>query len=136
LYANRRQTLESFELCCLVETFPDRHTDVEDFKRTLKSAYLYAKTVTLGQTHWEETNQVMRRNRRIGCSTSGIAQFISNRGIGELRRWLEAGYAEIQEYDRIYSEWFGVMQSVKTTSVKPSGTVSLLVHDMMSVSFF
>jgi ribonucleoside-diphosphate reductase alpha chain len=30
------QTLESFELCCLVETFPANHDSLEDFKRTLK----------------------------------------------------------------------------------------------------
>ena len=30
------QTLESYELCCLVETFPQKHVDLEDFKRTLK----------------------------------------------------------------------------------------------------
>ena len=67
------QTLESYELCCLVETFPDNHDDFEDYARTLKYAYLYAKTVTLGRTHWSETNRVMLRNRRIGCSVSGIA---------------------------------------------------------------
>lgn len=31
------QTLESYELCCLVETFPCNHTSLEDFKRTLKA---------------------------------------------------------------------------------------------------
>jgi ribonucleoside-triphosphate reductase len=36
------------------------------------------------------------------------------------------GYATIQRYDRTYSEWFAVPRSIKTTSVKPSGTVSLL----------
>ena len=30
------QTLESYELCCLVETFPNNHTSFEDFRRTLK----------------------------------------------------------------------------------------------------
>lgn len=30
------QTLESYELCCLVETFPQNHVDLDDFKRTLK----------------------------------------------------------------------------------------------------
>jgi hypothetical protein len=40
--------LESYELCCLVETFPNNHKDLQDFKETLKAAYLYAKTVTLG----------------------------------------------------------------------------------------
>ena len=120
------QSLESYELCCLVETFPDNHDDLEDFKRTLKFAYLYAKTVTLGSTHWSDTNRVMLRNRRIGCSVSGVAQFITNRGLNELRVWLEGGYDTIQEWDKVYSDWFAIPKSIKTTSVKPSGTVSLL----------
>jgi ribonucleoside-triphosphate reductase len=74
------QTLESMELCCLVETFPMNHDNIEDFLETLKYAFLYAKTVTLGTTHWPESNAVMLRNRRIGTSMSGIAQFISKRG--------------------------------------------------------
>ena len=42
------QTLESFEMCCLVETFPDKHMVLAEFKDTLELALLYAKTVTLG----------------------------------------------------------------------------------------
>jgi len=121
------QSLESYELCCLVETFPFNHDSLEDYQKTLKYAYLYAKTVTLGKTHWPETNRVMLRNRRIGCSVSGVAQFLTMRGIEELRTWLETGYDTIQEWDKQYSDWFAVPKSIKTTSVKPSGTVSLLV---------
>ena len=120
------QSLESYELCCLVETFPDNHDSYEDYARTLKYAYLYAKTVTLGKTHWSDTNRVMLRNRRIGCSVSGVAQFITNRGLEELRTWLENGYKVIKSWDTMYSDWFAVPKSIKTTSVKPSGTVSLL----------
>jgi len=120
------QSLESYELCCLVETFPNNHDSLEDYQRTLKYAYLYAKTVTLGRTHWSDTNRVMLRNRRIGCSVSGVAQFITNRGLHELKEWLESGYDIIQEWDKQYSDWFAVPKSIKTTSVKPSGTVSLL----------
>lgn len=140
------QTLESFEMCCLVETFPDKHECLEDYLTTLRSdevpanidrsnemlhfsgicsfvpfpcvrlrrtkseqgalaqplggiagcprsgawdtqlalqnigerrasvfvclsrfAFMYAKTVTLGGTHWEQTNEILFRNRRIGC---------------------------------------------------------------------
>jgi len=121
------QSLESYELCCLVETFPANHDSLEDYQRTLKYAYLYAKTVTLGRTHWPETNRVMLRNRRIGCSVSGVAQFITKNGMEELRNWLEKGYNTIQDWDKQYSDWFAVPKSIKTTSVKPSGTVSLLV---------
>ena len=121
------QSLESYELCCLVETFPSNHDSLEDYIQTLKYAYLYAKTVTLGKTHWPETNRVMLRNRRIGCSVSGIAQFVANPGgIHKLRKWLEQGYCSLQRYDKQYSDWLAVPRSIKTTSVKPSGTVSLL----------
>ena len=120
------QTLESYELCCLVETFPNNHDSLEDYQRTLKYAYLYAKTVTLGRTHWSETNRVMLRNRRIGCSVSGVAQFITKHGLHEFRNWLEKGYDTIQKWDNQYSDWLAVPNSIKTTSVKPSGTVSLL----------
>jgi len=120
------QSLESYELCCLVETFPSNHDSLEDYQRTLKYAYLYAKSVTLGRTHWSDTNRVMLRNRRIGCSVSGVAQFVTNRGLDEFKNWLENGYDTIQEWDKMYSDWFAIPRSIKTTSVKPSGTVSLL----------
>ena len=35
---------------------------------------------------------------------SGIAQFISKRGIDELKNWCEDGYQFIQEVDRRYGE--------------------------------
>ena len=37
------QQLEDAELCCLTETFPAKHDTYEDYLRTLKIAYLYAK---------------------------------------------------------------------------------------------
>jgi len=120
------QSLESYELCCLVETFPANCVDEEDYMRTLKFAYLYAKTVTLGKTHWEKTNRVMLRNRRIGASQSGIQQFIARNGIDQYKNWCNDGYKRISYYDEVYSEWFCVPKSIKTTSIKPSGTVSLL----------
>lgn len=120
------QTLESFELCCLVETFPANHADFEDYKRTLKFAYLYAKTVTLVPTHDARTNAVMMRNRRIGCSMSGIVQAINRHGRRTFLDWCDGGYDYIRELDRQYSEWLCIPKSIKVTSVKPSGTVSLL----------
>lgn len=121
------QPLEPWECCTLVETFPNHHEDYEDFRQTLKHAYLYGKAVTLLPTHWAETNEVMQRNRRIGTSVSGIAEFLEDHG-GQvvLRRWLNEGYKFLQHRDCKYSEWLGVRESIKTTTVKPSGTVSLV----------
>jgi ribonucleoside-triphosphate reductase (thioredoxin) len=129
------QSLESYELCCLVETFPYNHESLEDYLITLKYAYLYAKTVTLGQTHWSETNRVMLRNRRIGCSMSGIAQFVADRGLHELKGWCEKGYDTLERYDEVYSDWLAIPKSIKKTSIKPSGTVSLLAGATPGVHF-
>ena len=120
------QSLESYECCTLVETYLGRHDSLEDYKRTLKFAYLYAKTVTLLPTHWEETNAIMQRNRRIGASMSGVADFADTNGMPVLRDWMDQGYKTVQRYDNIYSEWLGVRESIKMTTVKPSGTVSIL----------
>lgn len=120
------QTLEDNECCTLVETYPTRHESLEDYLKTLKVAYLYAKSVTLLPTHWPETNEVMTRNRRIGTSMSGLAQFVERYGVAELRQWCDAAYEEVRRRDVQYSEWLGVRESLKMTSVKPSGTVSLL----------
>lgn len=127
------QSLESFECCTLVETYLNRHDSLDDFKRTLKFAYLYAKTVTLLPTHWEETNAIMQRNRRIGTSISGIANFADRKGIPVLKEWMDAGYAVIQNYDKGYSEWLGIRESIKMTTVKPSGTVSILAGESPGV---
>jgi hypothetical protein len=122
------QSLESYELCCLVETFPAHHENAEDYLRTLKFAYLYAKTVTLLPTHNARTNQVMLRNRRIGLSQSGIVQAYAKFGRRKvLMDFSDAGYGEVRKWDAAYSEWLCVPKSIKVTSIKPSGTVSLLV---------
>jgi adenosylcobalamin-dependent ribonucleoside-triphosphate reductase len=127
------QSLESYECCTLVETYLNRHESLDDFKRTLKFAYLYAKTVTLIPTHWQETNAIMQRNRRIGTSISGVANFADNNGWSQLRTWMDEGYRVIKGYDVNYSEWLGIRESIKTTTVKPSGTVSILAGESPGV---
>lgn len=120
------QTLESFELCCLVETFPSRHESYEEFQDTLKYAYLYSKSVTLINTHWQETNAVMLKNRRMGISQTGIIKAFVRHGRRKMLEWCGKGYNYLQELDEQYSGWLCIPRSIKITTVKPSGTVSLL----------
>ena len=120
------QPLESYELCTLVEVHLNRHDSKEDFLKTLKFAYLYGKTVTLMPTHWQQTNGIMQRNRRIGTSLTGIAAFADEHGLPVIRDWMDEGYKTIRKYDHSYSEWLCVRESVRVTTVKPSGSVSLL----------
>lgn len=120
------QQLEDGELCCLTETFPARHDSYEDWLRSLKIAYMYAKTVTLATTQWPDTNQKMLRNRRIGLSMTGFIQACNKFGRREMFNWCDNGYEYVQELDKVYSDWLCTPRSRRTTSIKPSGTVSKL----------
>ena len=120
------QQLEDAELCCLVETFPAKHDDYEDYLKTLEIAYMYGKTVTLINTHWPETNAIMLKNRRIGLSQSGVIQSFNKFGRRTMLQWCDEAYKHVGELDKEYSDWLCVPRSVRMTSIKPSGTVSLL----------
>lgn len=128
-------TLEDKELCNLVELIPSNHESMDDFKETIKYAYLFAKTITLLNTNWPETNRVMLRNRRIGLSMTGITTFIANKGIKALEEWMEEGYKTANKYDEIYSDWFAIPKSIKLTTIKPSGTLSLLAGVTAGIHF-
>lgn len=119
-------TLEDRELCNLCEVIPSNHEDIDDYKKTIKYAYLFAKTITLLNTNWSSSNKVMLRNRRIGLSLTGITQFIAQKSLYELKKWMNEGYELVNHYDNVYSEWFAIPKSIKLTTVKPSGTLSLL----------
>jgi ribonucleoside-triphosphate reductase (thioredoxin) len=120
------QTLESFELCCLAETYPSRHENWEEFKETLKFAYMYAKTVTLVNTPVKVTNAVMLKNRRMGISQTGITEAFVRHGKHTMLEWCQKGYKYLKQLDDKYSAWLSVPKSIKLTTIKPSGTVSLL----------
>lgn len=115
------QTLWDAELCNLVETFPTRHNSLDEYKLTLKYAYLFAKVVTCIPTHNPTTNAVIARNRRIGLSMAGIWEMYENLGLRQCTRWWGESYAYIKELDEDYSGWMGIGRSIKVTSVKPGG---------------
>jgi len=129
------QQLEDAELCCLVETFPAKHDDYEDYLKTLKIAYLYGKTITLSNTHWPETNAKMLKNRRIGLSQSGVVQAFNKFGRRAMLDWCDNAYSHIKALDEEYSNWLCIPKSVRMTSIKPSGTVSLLNGSTPGIHF-
>lgn len=124
--------LEDAEVCNLVEVFPTRcvddrgRFDEATFQRTLQLATLYASTVSLLPTHNERTNAVIARNRRIGVSLSGIADWMETNAATDVISWLNRGYDVVRGENRRLAREAGVPESVRVTTVKPSGTVSLL----------
>jgi len=118
--------LESSELCCLSELYPAHHDSLEDFKASMKHAYMYAKAVVLLTSPWGETNEVITRNRRIGVSITGVVDFIENRSWFEMQEWMDKGYDYLRGLDKKYSAWLGVRESIRLSTGKPAGSTSLI----------
>lgn len=129
------QPLESFEMCNLVEVFLPNINTLKEFKETLKYAYYYGKIVSLGLSHWKETAEVQKRNRRIGISLSGITQFISKFDINTLIEFCNIGYKYVRDLDIIFSDKLNINKSIRLTTVKPSGTLSLIAGCSPGVHF-
>lgn len=120
------QGLESKELCNLVESFPANCESLREWNNTLTLAYLYAKVVSSVPVHDKDTQEVITRNRRLGISISGIQQAKAKYGKDNFYKAVKESYENIKWYDLNQSRHLGMNRSVKLTSVKPSGTVSLL----------
>ena len=126
--------LENFELCNLAEVFPPRCSEPQKFYKALEYATLYASTVSLLPTHRPETNAVIAKNRRIGVSISGIAQWASKSDSEEwgqmnytkMITFLRKGYKVVRETNTRLAKESGVPAAVRVTTVKPSGSISLL----------
>jgi hypothetical protein len=58
---------------------------------------------------------------RMGIGVTGVLQSTE-----EQKSWLDLAYKKLRNYDVFYSEKHGFNKSVKLTTVKPSGTLSLL----------
>lgn len=124
--------LEKFETCILSETYPTRcksegeEEDIEVWYRAVEYATIYASSVALLPYHWKCTNEVIVRNRRIGVAITGLSTFCDKVGTVTLTRYLREGYRRVRVKNKKLAKEAGVVESIRTTSIKPSGTVSLL----------
>jgi len=116
------------EKCNLSETYPSNHESLEEWKETLKFAYIYAKTVTLLPNHSALTDEQIKEKRRLGISMSGIVQAFNKFGKRQMLDAMDEGYNLLQHFDENYSQKWNVPESIRLTSVKPSGTVSRLAN--------
>jgi ribonucleoside-triphosphate reductase len=119
--------LESKELCNLVEVFPTRCRTEAEFKDAIELATIYASSVALLRTHDADTNQVIAKNRRIGVSISGIPDWMASvHKKSDIVRLMNEGYDIVERVNLQLAIEAGVPPSVRLTTVKPSGTISLL----------
>lgn len=115
------QSLENGETCCLAELFLPNITSKEELFDVTKLLYRVAKHSMALPCHLKETDVVVHKNMRMGISVTGYA--IST---DEQKDWLSENYVKLRNYDVEYSKANGFPTSIKLTTVKPSGTLSLL----------
>jgi len=119
--------LESAETCNLVEVFPTRCSDNSEIWDAMKYATFYSSTVSLLRSHNWRTNDVVAKNRRIGVSVSGIADWIDATSVSNVFDVLNKGYEfVVRPTNAKLAEEAGIAKSVRVTTVKPSGSISLL----------
>jgi hypothetical protein len=107
--------------CCLAEVFLPNVSSKEEFLDILELLYRINKHSLLLPSHHPETTAIVHKNMRMGIGLTGILQATS-----EQNSWLEEGYEYLRDFDERYSEMNDLPTSIKLTTVKPSGTLSLL----------
>lgn len=114
--------LESYEACNLAEIFLPNIENAGMFKEAARLMYKCCKGISTLPFIHEQTNEVVSRNRRIGISVTG---FLQSKFRDDAALFNEV-YNDLSQFDKQYSELLGINESVKLTTVKPSGTLSLL----------
>jgi len=115
------QSLEPFETCCLAEIFLPNITSLSELQRVAYFLYRINKHSLALPSHNKETETIVHKNMRMGIGMTGILQ-----ATDEQRSWLNATYEYLRMLDDEYSARHGFPKSIKLTTVKPSGTLSLL----------
>lgn len=115
------QGLEPYETCCLSEIFLPNIESQEELLEVASYLYRINKHSLSLKCHHEETEEVVHKNMRMGIGITGYCMSSE-----EQKTWLSDAYEKLREYDREYSEKHGFPISIKLTTIKPSGTLSLL----------
>lgn len=143
-------TLANGEACNLVEDFLSkmRKNNRNATPQVILSiSTRYAFRVTCAEYDWDVSHDIIHKNRRIGVSLSGIQDWILEEFDGnvftgwtktedgviiptgvnpELIKTLDEYYKTVKQVATEYAQALGVNIPIKFTTVKPSGTVSLI----------
>lgn len=114
------QALHDREACNLAEVFPAQFEDGMDPATAFRLITRYCLRVRLDPLTDPKSQEVGERNMRVGVGLGGICDF----------DWTPATLAEwygiVRKEADQYADELGVNRPITTTTVKPSGTISLL----------
>lgn len=114
------QSLENFETCCLAEIFlPNIESESELFE-VAEFLYRINKHSLALPCSIPETEDIVHKNMRMGIGVTGLLQSTE-----EQKSWLANCYDFLRKYDAEYSKEHNWPISIKLTTTKPSGCVSI-----------
>jgi len=113
-------SLASYECCNLSELYLNNISSKEELIACAKLLYKTQKAIAALPFIHEETNKIVHKNMRLGLGVTGICQSLDKID------WLDVCYKELRKFDKEWSKERGWSRSIKLTTVKPSGTLSLL----------
>ncbi len=112
--------LESHECCNLSEIYLNNIESKKELKECAKLLYKTQKAICALPFIHKKTEEVVQRNMRIGVGVTGICQSLDK------IEWLDECYQYLRDFDVEWSKRCGYPTSIRLTTVKPSGTLSLL----------
>ncbi|MEM4546491.1 MAG: hypothetical protein QW328_07015 [Nitrososphaerota archaeon] len=115
------QCLAPYETCCLAEIFLPRIESKEELFDIATLLYKVCKLSLMLPCHNKDTEEIVHKNMRMGIGVTGYLQSSE-----EQKSWLRECYVHLREFDNHFSTKLGVLPSIRLTTVKPSGTLSLL----------
>ena len=109
------------ESCNLATIFLPNIESLAQFLSMSKLLYMAQKQITRLAYPYEKTTNIVRQNARLGQSVTGVLQSTEKQV-----SWLSQAYEHLRQFDVEYSAEHGFPQSIRMTTVQPSGTLSLL----------
>ena len=113
-------SLDSYECCNLSELYLNNISSPEELNRCAILLYKTQKAIAALPFIHEETNKIVHKNMRLGLGVTGICQSLDKID------WLDGCYVRLRKFDKEWSKKKGYPESIKLTTIKPSGTLSLL----------
>ena len=116
------QSLARYESCCLAEVYLPNITSFDELYTCITMLYRVCKhSLLLNCADSKETEEIVHKNMRMGIGMTGLMQ-----ATDEQRGWLKTAYENLRQFDKTYSAAHGFPVSIKLTTVKPSGSLSIL----------
>ena len=115
------QSLAKYETCCLAEVYLPNITSQAELMDVASLLYRINKHSLALPCHNKETEEIVHRNMRMGIGITGYLESTE-----EQKSWLSPTYEQLRILDKQYSAEHNWPESIKLTTCKPSGTLSLL----------